>query len=327
MADVPNSWGEPDEEMRREAETALRGMIRRDFNHPAIFSWVVFNETWGLVTKGKGYLAETQDWVGSMYRLAKQLDPTRLVEDNSPCNYDHVDTDLNTWHAYLPGYAWAREARSDQLRHVRGLEVELHRRPHAGRAAHAQQRVRQRLGYEGSTGDVDWSWDYHIMMNELRRHPKVCGWLYTEHHDVHQRVERLLPLRPLAQDDGSRGHRAGHVAERSARAVLCGARRRALRDREARRDGQSPALGLFPSRILPLRGGSRCARSSPAWIRSDVPSGPGSSAAASLSRPGCLARSTRSKCRCRATGLCACSASSSRMPGERRSTAISRRSM
>ncbi len=39
-------------------------------------------------------------------------------------------------------------------------------------------------GYDGSTGDVDWSWDYHIMMNEFRRHPKICGWLYTEHHDV-----------------------------------------------------------------------------------------------------------------------------------------------
>jgi hypothetical protein len=39
-------------------------------------------------------------------------------------------------------------------------------------------------GYEGSTGDVDWSWDYHIMINEFRRRPKICGWLYTEHHDV-----------------------------------------------------------------------------------------------------------------------------------------------
>src|SRR5258706_7142966 len=39
-------------------------------------------------------------------------------------------------------------------------------------------------GYEGSTGDVDWSWDYHRAINALRRHPKLCGWLYTEHHDV-----------------------------------------------------------------------------------------------------------------------------------------------
>ncbi|MGC9326762.1 MAG: glycoside hydrolase family 2 protein, partial [Candidatus Hinthialibacter sp.] len=107
MADVPNSWGQPDAEMRREIETALRGMIRRDFNHPSIFSWVTFNETWGLKSGEKNeYAKETQEWVASIYRLAKSLDPTRLVEDNSPCLYDHVETDLNTWHAYLPGYEW-----------------------------------------------------------------------------------------------------------------------------------------------------------------------------------------------------------------------------
>src|SRR3954470_9362653 len=39
-------------------------------------------------------------------------------------------------------------------------------------------------GYEGSTGDVDWSWDYHLAVNEFRRNPKLAGWLYTEHHDV-----------------------------------------------------------------------------------------------------------------------------------------------
>src|SRR5262249_23659892 len=39
-------------------------------------------------------------------------------------------------------------------------------------------------GYEGSTGDVDWSWDYHRALNSFRRHPRIAGWLYTEHHDV-----------------------------------------------------------------------------------------------------------------------------------------------
>src|SRR5512132_4230495 len=39
-------------------------------------------------------------------------------------------------------------------------------------------------GYEGSTGDVDWSWDYHMAVDAFRRHPKLSGWLYTEHHDV-----------------------------------------------------------------------------------------------------------------------------------------------
>ena len=187
MADVPNFWGEPTAEARQESEFALRGMLARDFNHPAIFSWVLFNETWGLFTKQgdtKAYLPETQAWVISMFHLAKQLDPTRLVEDNSPCNRDHTETDLNSWHDYLPGYAW-RE-RLDQV--TRDTFPGSPWNFIGGRVQSGQPMFNSECGnvwgYEGSTGDVDWSWDYHIMMNEFRRHPKIAGWLYTEHHDV-----------------------------------------------------------------------------------------------------------------------------------------------
>ncbi len=187
MADVPNSWGEPDRDMRQEIEQTLRGMIRRDFNHPAIFAWVPFNETWGLFS-GKGrdrkYLPETQEWVASIYALGKQLDGTRLVEDNSPCNNDHVKTDINSWHAYLPGYEWGKHL--DQV--TRDTSPGSKWNFIGGRTQDEQPLLNSECGnvwgYEGSTGDCDWSWDYHIMMNEFRRHPKVCGWLYTEHHDV-----------------------------------------------------------------------------------------------------------------------------------------------
>jgi hypothetical protein len=188
MADIPNSWGEPDTDMQRETETALRGMIKRDFNHPSIFSWVVFNETWGLFSKESDkkrvYKKETQKWVEAMYKLTKNLDPTRLVEDNSPCNYDHVDTDLNTWHAYLPGYSWKEfldNASAKTFKHSSWNFVK-------GKSQKKQPNINSECGnvwgYNGSTGDVDWSWDYHCMMNEFRRHPKIAGWLYTEHHDV-----------------------------------------------------------------------------------------------------------------------------------------------
>jgi hypothetical protein len=187
MADVPNFWGEATPEARKESEFALRGMVARDFNHPSIFSWVTFNETWGLFTQRgdkREFLPETQKWVIEMYRLAKQLDPTRLVEDNSPCNHDHTETDINTWHDYLPGYGW--EARLDQI--VRDTYPGSTWNFIGGRTQGNQPLFNSECGnvwgYEGSTGDVDWSWDYHIMMNEFRRRPKICGWLYTEHHDV-----------------------------------------------------------------------------------------------------------------------------------------------
>ena len=184
MADVPNSWGRPDAKMRNETEVALRGMLKRDFNHPAIFSWVIFNETWGLFSAEREYTPETQDWVASMVKLARQLDPTRLVEDNSPCNHDHVVTDINTWHAYLAGYQWTE--------HLDQVCKDTHKGSTwnyiGGRTQGTEPLMNSECGnvwgYEGSTGDVDWSWDYHLMMDAFRRHPQVCGWLYTEHHDV-----------------------------------------------------------------------------------------------------------------------------------------------
>ena len=209
MADVPNSWGQPDAKMRNETEVALRGMIKRDFNHPCIFSWVIFNETWGLKSGKKGYLPETQEWVESMYHLTKKLDPTRLVEDNSPCNHDHVVTDLNTWHAYLPGYKWAEHLDRICKNTYPGSTWNYIGGRKQGNEPMLNSECGNVWGYKGSTGDVDWSWDYHIMMNEFRRHPQICGWLYTEHHDVinewngywrYDRSEKYTGMENLAPD-------------------------------------------------------------------------------------------------------------------------------
>ena len=184
MADVPSSWGQPDGKMRGEAEVALRGMIRRDLNHPCIFSWVAFNETWGLRSANKEYRPETQEWVASMVRLAKALDPTRLVEDNSPCYNDHVLTDINSWHSYLPGYKWEESLADVTGRTYPGSAWNYIGGRKQGREPLLNSECGNVWGYTGSTGDIDWSWDYHRMMDAFRRHPKICGWLYTEHHDV-----------------------------------------------------------------------------------------------------------------------------------------------
>jgi hypothetical protein len=190
MADVPNSWGEPGPAMRQETEYALRQMIQRDYNHPSIFSWIPFNETWGLFSKdsttGKpAYLPETQKWVASVYRLAKQLDPTRLVEDNSVCcNRGHTETDINSWHSYLPGWAWEAHLRVISDSTYPGSPWNFERGYRQANQPNINSEFGNVWGYEGSTGDVDWSWDYHRAVSAFRRHPKIAGWLYTEHHDV-----------------------------------------------------------------------------------------------------------------------------------------------
>lgn len=192
MADLPNSWGEPDEKMQRASEYTLRQMIERDYNHPAIFSWIVFNETWGLKTEvkvgekiEKKYLPETQHWVASMYYLAKSLDPTRLVEDNSICcGAGHTETDINSWHDYLPGWAWDEHLKNISDNTYAGSDFDFEDGFTQGNQPNINSECGNVWGYDGSTGDVDWSWDYHQMMNTFRIYPKIAGWLYTEHHDV-----------------------------------------------------------------------------------------------------------------------------------------------
>ncbi|MCP3929674.1 MAG: glycoside hydrolase family 2, partial [Bacteroidetes bacterium] len=192
MEDLPNSWGEPDEPMQAESEYTLRQMIKRDYNHPSIFSWVIFNETWGLISRfikdGKEvrqYLPRTQHWVASMYYLAKSLDPTRLVEDNSICcGRGHTETDINSWHSYLPGWEWDKYLKNLTENTYEGSSFDFEKGFKQGKQPNINSECGNVWGYHGSTGDVDWSWDYHRMMNTFRKYPKVGGWLYTEHHDV-----------------------------------------------------------------------------------------------------------------------------------------------
>ncbi|MCP4311154.1 MAG: glycoside hydrolase family 2 [Bacteroidetes bacterium] len=187
MADVPNFWGEPGDTAKKEWEYAMREMIERDYNHPSIFSWVLFNETWGLYSgegKDRAFRPETQEWVRAMFMETKKLDPSRLIEDNSPCNYDHVVTDLNTWHSYLPGYGWKEFLEQVVENTYEGSQWNFIGGNSQTRVPMFNSECGNVWGYQGSTGDVDWSWDYHIMMNEFRRQPSVAGWLYTEHHDV-----------------------------------------------------------------------------------------------------------------------------------------------
>ncbi len=184
MADTPNFWGEPVPEAREDWERCLSAQVDRDFNHPSIFCWVNFNETWGLKDKDGVYQKETQEWVRSMYLQTKALDPTRLVEDNSPCNYDHVESDINSWHAYKRGRLWeATIAEADEKTYPGSKWNYI-----GGNAQNGAPMMNSECGnvwgYDGSAGDCDYTWDYHIMMDAFRRHPKCCGWLYTEHHDV-----------------------------------------------------------------------------------------------------------------------------------------------
>ncbi len=180
MQDIPNFWHHSDQ-ARAWYEQLLEGAIARDFNHPAIFAWVNFNETWGLDSPGP-YDADRQKWVTQVHEKTKKLDPTRLVEDNSPCKYDHTITDINSWHFYINDYERAKK-------HI----AEVVEKTYPGSTFNYAKGYAQRNeplmnseygGISAGLGDQDISWCFKYLTNELRKHDRVCGYIYTELSDI-----------------------------------------------------------------------------------------------------------------------------------------------
>ncbi|HWN93666.1 MAG TPA: glycoside hydrolase family 2 TIM barrel-domain containing protein [Methylomirabilota bacterium] len=233
MADMPNFGEGGDTPVgRKRWEVMMREAIKRDFNHPSIFSWCIFNETWGFggqvelikhfdqsvpdqkderenvphavsaepppgapptaaiapLEKKRMDNVSSHKWVHEMWLLTKSIDPTRLVEDMSVCHWDHLDyfahteTDINSWHFYINDYQKAKE-------HIRKIVESTY----AGSSFNYVQGFQHKGtplinsdygGIGALDGDVDMSWSFKFLTNELRRYQQISAYIYTELHDV-----------------------------------------------------------------------------------------------------------------------------------------------
>lgn len=204
MYDLPSTTHD-NERSRAYWEQTLRDAIARDTNHPSIFAWVLFNETWGIGYEG--YTDETQQWVANMVRLTKRLDPTRLVEDNSACRYDHVVTDINSWHFYIDDIATARK-------HIEDVAAKTFPGSTFNYIGGRKQGVEPLMNSEfgnvsAGGGDRDISWGVKYLTNELHRHDKICGYLYTELTDLEWEHNGVMNYDRSRKEFGYNAHLPG----------------------------------------------------------------------------------------------------------------------
>ncbi|MFC4104149.1 glycoside hydrolase family 2 protein [Paenibacillus xanthanilyticus] len=72
-------------------------IVRQQYNHPSIVTWVPFNESWGIMNIRHD--VRQQQFTESVYHLTKAFDPHRPVITND--GWEHTVSDILTLHDYV----------------------------------------------------------------------------------------------------------------------------------------------------------------------------------------------------------------------------------
>ena len=170
--------------------------VDRDFNHPSIVGWCPFNETWDR--EGRRQL---DSLLAMVYRVTKQLDPTRPCIDTSG-NY-HVVTDIYDVHDYeqdpasfaahyeafrTGGAFYDAQAARQQYDGKKPMFVS----EYGGIKWNPQGDVEKAWGYgDGPATEEAFIERYRGLTEALLSNPNMFGFCYTQLYDVEQETNGL----------------------------------------------------------------------------------------------------------------------------------------
>lgn len=185
-----------------------REAVLRDINHPCVVAWTPVNESWAYTD-----LAGNQthrDHIKSLYYATKVLDPTRPVNDN--CGWEHVQTDLTTFHDYSDGDALTKTCASMEgilapkanrpmflsaigstpgSSHEEGAPVICTEFGGINIARDAGSDQQRDWGYTTATDPKDLLKRIEKMMTGIANPGLIGGFVYTQLTDIEQEVNGL----------------------------------------------------------------------------------------------------------------------------------------
>ncbi len=186
-------------------------IVKQNYNHPCIITWVPFNESWGI---GDVFVNEAQQkFTEAIYYLTKTLDPMRPVVTND--GWEHTISDIITLHDYeefgeefRKRYENAEQLLSNNIQHNK------ERYPFAkGYGYKGQPVIISEFGGIAFTSESGWGYGNQVKDEEafIKRFDSihqaiqdldyVCGFCYTQVTDVQQEINGLLTIDRKAKVD------------------------------------------------------------------------------------------------------------------------------
>ena len=179
-------------------------VLKRDWSHPCIVSWVPFNESWGVPDLPES--AAQRHYIQALYHLTKTLDPSRPVVGND--GWESVATDIIGIHDYDDQPARiARRYGIDEVaarlfkferpggRLLRLSEGQMSQQPivltEFGGIALRHEGDRT-WGYSTCRTPEELLERYSALLEVVRQLPTLAGFCYTQFTDTFQEANGLV---------------------------------------------------------------------------------------------------------------------------------------
>jgi len=182
----------------------ITAIVERDINHPSIFTWVMFNESWGV--QQIRFDVQQQNLTKGAYFTVKSMDPTRFIISND--GWHQTESDIMTIHDY--------SAYGDEISNRYGTgSYNIGDNPVAGQRRFAYANGHFYNGqpvmlteYGGISYATDGGWGYNekvkteeeflerfkSLTHAIRKIPYMTGYCFTQFTDVENEQNGLVTI-------------------------------------------------------------------------------------------------------------------------------------
>lgn len=178
-------------------------VVKQNYNHPSIVTWVPINESWGIPEVS--VCQKEQSFATSLYYLTKAMDNTRPVISND--GWEHTISDIITIHDYKQYDELLYQEYIDEEKKVLNNLKEYngkHRLFANGYKYEGQPVIMSEYGGIAINSEEGWGYGKQVkdekelverftkLTNTIKNIPYISGYCYTQLTDVQQEINGLM---------------------------------------------------------------------------------------------------------------------------------------